>query len=304
MQHMKLKKVMELINEGDSGEYLSRTITRIATGFILRGSSRVTQALLKERGLLQAKGVDTPAVQHPAHEEDALRDKVLQDHAAHEYRSRVGKIMFMATDRRDLQFASKEAARDMANPTLLSEAKVKRIVRYVRNMPMVSMNFEVMEKPTTITITTDSDWAGDVESRKSTSGGIVFYGSAAILTWSRTQPVVALSSGEAELYAMTTGATEGRFVAQLLKECGRGTFKIKIETDSAAAKGSLERIGVQRMRHLDIKKSFLKQLVKDKEVEICRITTQSNAADILTKALSPKRFKQLLDMLPIQVVES
>ncbi len=55
---------------------------------------------------------------------------------------------------------------------------------------------------------TDSDWAGDKRSRTSTSGGVIKLGCHVLKSWSSTLHCIALSSGEAELYALVKGATQ------------------------------------------------------------------------------------------------
>ena len=60
----------------------------------------------------------------------------------------------------------------------------------------------------TLDIYTDSDWAGCRRSRKSSSGGAIMRGTHCLKTWSKTQALIAKSSGEAELYAVVKGAAE------------------------------------------------------------------------------------------------
>ena len=69
----------------------------------------------------------------------------------------------------------------------------------------------------------DSDWAGSTD-RKSTSGGMVCVDEAAIKHWSRTQKARALSSGEAEYYAIVTGSAEGLGMQSLATDLG-GSFR-------------------------------------------------------------------------------
>ena len=70
------------------------------------------------------------------------------------------------------------------------------------------MKFPWQDAVTTITAYTDSDWAGCHKTARSTSGGIVTFGGHVIKTYSRQQKVIALSSAEAELYAMVAASAE------------------------------------------------------------------------------------------------
>ena len=68
--------------------------------------------------------------------------------------------------------------------------------------------FEWESQDRQMSVYTDSDWAGDKISRKSTSGGIAFVGPHAIKSWSTNQTIIALSSAEAELYSLLKGASQ------------------------------------------------------------------------------------------------
>ena len=80
--------------------------------------------------------------------------------------------------------------------------------------------FVWQELQTDVITFTDSDWAGDKITRKSTSGGVMMMGLHMIKSWSTTQQVLALSSGEAELYALLKGASQMKGLMSQLAEWG------------------------------------------------------------------------------------
>ncbi len=83
---------------------------------------------------------------------------------------------------------------------------------------------------------TDSDWAGCQKTRKSTSGTAIQVLGCAVTALSRTQQTLALSSGEAELYAIGTAVLESLRLRNFLMETGLAqTCSIIIQTDSTAA---------------------------------------------------------------------
>jgi hypothetical protein len=89
--------------------------------------------------------------------------------------------------------------------------------------------------------------AGDVDSRKSTTGVLFFYGSCPVTWQSQKQKVVALSSCEAEYIAGTTAACQGVWLAQLLSELKseqRTAFILKIDSQSAIALSKNHMTGV------------------------------------------------------------
>ena len=103
----------------------------------------------------------------------------------------------------------------------------------------------------------DSGWGGNVSDRKSTSDGCWFMGGHCIKTWSCSQGAIALSSAEAELYAMVGAVSRTQDLRSLASELG---FKHLVEDvvlgmDNSAAKSFLCRRALGRMRHLDIRYS-------------------------------------------------
>eukprot|EP00972_Heterocapsa_arctica_P076697 11312927-Heterocapsa_arctica.AAC.1 len=80
----------------------------------------------------------------------------------------------------------------------------------------------------------DASWASD-EGRRSTTGGIAFYGGVVIAMWSRAQPVVALCSCEAELLAVSVAVQEGKLIQSILLELNLST-KLLVYCDSSSAR--------------------------------------------------------------------
>ena len=115
----------------------------------------------------------------------------------------------MCSERPDLQYAVKELARGMAKPTTFGMFKLKRLARYLRYRPRLQLLYEWQTQTGELNIFADSDYAGDSEARRSTSGGCICAGRHSIRSWSTHQKVVALSSGEAELYAVVKASCEG-----------------------------------------------------------------------------------------------
>ena len=108
----------------------------------------------------------------------------------------------------------------MATPRVSDWALLKRTARCLVGCPRSVQTFRWQVPPSMVTIFTDSDWAGDRSSRKSTSGGVVCLEHHMIKSWSSTQQLVALSSGEAELYALIKGASQTKGIISMLVDFG------------------------------------------------------------------------------------
>ena len=101
------------------------------------------------------------------------QDELSSASASARYRACVGQLMYLALDRLDLQYAAGQLARHMADPSADDEAHLRRAVRYVRDRPTASLRLGAQELPTHLTVMVDADWAGDPQTRRSVSGGLL-----------------------------------------------------------------------------------------------------------------------------------
>ena len=131
---------------------------------------------------------------------------------------------------------------------------------------------------------TDADWGGCKKTRKSTSGGVVMKGDHCIKFWSKTQANIVLSTAEAELVALVKGVCEAKGVAAIIKDMtGEDQGAIGIYTDASAAIGIAQRLGVGKVRHIDVGMLWVQQNVKQGEIEVEKVDTKLNPADVFTK---------------------
>ena len=131
----------------------------------------------------------------------------------------------------------------MAKPTYEDLHKLKRIARYLKHSPRMVFYWPFQSTPNEIIVYSDTDWAGCRTTRKSTQGGIVFYGKHCIKSYSSTQAIIALSSGEAEYYGCVKAASIALGIRAMFADLGEHV-KIQIKTDASAAKGIATRRGL------------------------------------------------------------
>ena len=138
---------------------------------------------------------------------------------------------------------------------------MKKVARYLITRERVVLNFKWQGEPKETYLRTDSDWGGDEKDRKSTSGGVFGIGDHCIKTWATTQQAVALSSAEAEFYAMIEGVTRAKGLLSLAVELGfKGLSNVvKLGTDNSAAKSFVSRRGLGKMRHLETRDLWLQK---------------------------------------------
>jgi len=203
-----------------------------------------------------------------------------------EYRSAVARCNYLAADRFKIAFTTKELCRAMSSPTETDAKAIARLCRFLKGLPRMVQRIPFEDRPpTVIEVYVDSDWAGCRKSRKSTSGGIIYFGGVAVRGWSSNQAVIALSTGEAEYYAALKGASAALGFQSMLIDLGmRGS--ITLYTDSSAARGIIHRAGLGKLRHLETGYLWLQAAVRAKKLQIRRVLGTENPADLLTKHLS------------------
>ena len=176
----------------------------------------------------------------------------------------------------------------MSSPTHKSWEKMVRVGRYLKGRPRLRVWYKFQEEPDGVTTHSDTDWAGCVRTRKSTSGGCVMMGGHSVKAWSATQASVALSSGEAEYYGVVRATGVGLGVQALLRDAGVH-MPVRVWTDSSAAMGTAGRQGLGKMRHLECHSLWLQQRLRRKELQFLKIPGESNPADLSTKHIEGAR---------------
>lgn len=120
-------------------------------------------------------------------------------------------------------------------------------------------------------------------------------------SFSKTQATTALSSAEAELYALCASAVEARFIVNMGRQLGMN-FRQRLFTDSSAARASASRRGLPaRCRHIGLSQSLLQELVRSEGVDIRKVKGSENIADLLTKFVDVKVWNELHPRLPMMV---
>ena len=137
----------------------------------------------------------------------------------------------------------------MANPTESHLERLKRMGRYLQGRMRYVIMYNFQGDIYSVNSFSDSDWAGDMASRKSTSGGCLMVGDHCIKAWSTNQSNVALSSGEAEFYALTRASAIAMGAKSLLEDLGI-SLKIRVLTDATTGKAIASRRGLGKVRHI------------------------------------------------------
>ena len=126
-----------------------------------------------------------------------------------------------------------------------------------------------------------------------------YLGHHLIETQVASQPVIALSSGEAEFYAIGRGAASAIMIRQFLGQCGIKVEAV-IRSDSSAGRAIATRIGSGKLRHLHIRDLWIQERARARDLRLERVSTEDNTSDLGTKHLDKKRMSKLMSMANLQ----
>ena len=211
-----LNKRFEMVDLGACTFYLGMSITRNRCERTLHLSQKgYVEKVLKEFDMHTAKPNATPMEtakfeETPKNFEASKADRTW-------YAKAIGSLMYaMLGTRPDISFAVSCCSRYLANPMEQHIKAVKRIMRYLGGS--IDLSIVYRGELDSLIGYTDSDWAGDQDTRRSHSGYVFNVGSGAISWSSKRQPTVALSSTEAEYMGQTQATKEAIWLRRLLKE--------------------------------------------------------------------------------------
>ena len=231
------------------------------------------------------------------------------------YRSAVGRMMYMASERPDAQYAIQTLAKSMSAPTKAAWGRAWHVASYLMGTCLWGILIaksskgqsvlDVREKDEVETenerhlleVITDADYAGNKDDRKSTTSFQVFLDGSLIESKVRSQKSIALSSGESEFVAMVGGSSEGMLVKHLVKFAIGEETDARVRSDSSAARSMAQRQGIGRVRHLDASLLWIQQRERQKELQVSAVPSEINPADLGTKILTKARLYGLVFLL-------
>ncbi|GKD70219.1 retrovirus-related pol polyprotein from transposon TNT 1-94 [Tanacetum coccineum] len=180
-------------------------------------------------------------------------------------------------------------SRYMAEPGREHWEAVKRILRYIKGTSDVALCFG--DSDLIVTGYVDSDYAGDLDGSKSTTG-YVFTLSGGTVSWvSKLQSVVAMSTTEAEYVAAAQASKEAVWLKMLLEELGYKQEKITLFCDNQSALYLARNPAFHsKTKHIRVQYHFVREKVEEGTVDMQKIHTDDNVADYLTKAINGDKF--------------
>jgi hypothetical protein len=283
-----MTSTFEMSMVGELKFFLGLQIVQSKEGISI-SQSKYAKNLVKKFGLENASHMRTPMGSSQKLCKDEEGKSV--DHTL--YRSMIGSLLYLTASRPDIMFSVCLCARYQADPKESHLTAVKRIIRYVSGTINLGLNF-TRDTNTNLVGFSDSDWAGSMDDRKSTTGGCFYLGNNLVSWFSRKQNCVSLSTAESEYVAVGSCCTQLLWMNQMLKDYGLKSETLTVFCDNLSAKYIAKNpVQHSRTKHIDIRHHFIRDLVEQNIITLEHVGTTDQLADIFTKALDFERFTSL-----------
>lgn len=173
------------------------------------------------------------------------------------------------------------------------------MLRYLRGSTKVKLSF-TNEGKFLVKGYCDADYGADLDKRRSVTGMVFTVGGNAVSWRSSLQKSIALSTTEAEWIALGEAAREAMWLRGFINEMGFEQDLVEIYCDSQSAIAlSRNPVHHEKTKHVDVKYNFVRELVSEKIIDVVKIATQYNPADIFTKVLPVGKMREALRFLRI-----
>ncbi|KAH9800568.1 hypothetical protein KPL71_000711 [Citrus sinensis] len=300
-----LKGEFEMKDLGSAKRILGIDIVRDrTTGTLFLSQSRYISKVLERFQMMDSKLVLTPlGAQFKISKDMSPTSDVEEVKMADiPYSQAVGSLVYtMVCTRADIAYAVSMVSRFMSNPGKLHWDAVKWVMRYLKGtLDHGLMYGKSKHEVCDIRGYVDSDFAGDLDRRKSISG-YLFILDSCLISWKATlQHIVALSSTEAQFVAATEAVKESMWLRGLLNELWLKQKTVKIFCDNQSAIQLIKnQVYHERTKHIDVKLHFIRDEVAKGSVAVIKIPTDINPADMLTKVLPTAKFNFCVDLISV-----
>ena len=273
-----MSKSFKLDFLGDAKWVLQVKITRTPNSITI-DQSKYIKDVLEKFEMTNCKPASTPM------EKEIVKSDLKCDKS--EYMSLVGSLIYVAVvTRPDISFAVSTVSQSMSDPCMSDFIAAKRILRYLKGTIDLGIIYSNINAENNCLLGfSDSDWAGDKVTRKSTTGYVFLFANAAISWSSRKQPTIALSSTEAEYMAGCGAVQELIYLRMLFHDLGhlKDGPTLLFQDNQGAINLAIDFFSTKRTKHIDVKYHFIRQHIEEGRVKVNYISTTKMIADCLTK---------------------
>ncbi|GKC97763.1 putative ribonuclease H-like domain-containing protein [Tanacetum coccineum] len=223
-----------------------------------------------------------------------LKDAEAEDIDVHLYRSMIGSLMYLTASRPAIMFAVCACGIFQVTPKVSHLYAVKRIFKYLKGQPKLGLWYP-KDSPFDMEAYTDSDYAGASLDRKSTTGGCQFLRCRLISWQCKKQTIVANSTTEAEYVAVASCCRHVLWIQNQMLDYRYNFMNTKIFIDNESTICIVKNpVFHSKTKHIEIRHHFIRDSNEKKLIQMIKIHTDQNVADLLIKAFDVGRFQYLI----------
>ncbi|GJX33396.1 putative ribonuclease H-like domain-containing protein [Tanacetum coccineum] len=287
-----MKDKFQMSSMGELTFFLGLQVQQRKKGIFI-SQDKYVHEILRKFNYTDVKSASTPTDL----EKPLVKDADADDVDEHLYRSMIGSLMYLTASRPDIMFAVCACARFQVSPKTSHLLAVKRIFRYLKGKPSLGLWYS-KDSPLELIAYTDSDYAGATLDRKSTTGGCQFLGNRLISWQCKKQTVVATSTTEAEYVAAASCCGQVLWIQNQLLDYGYNFMNTVIYIDNTSTICIIENpVQHSKTKHIEIRHHFIRDCNTKKLIQMAKIDTQLNVADLLTKGFDAGRFQYLVSSI-------
>ena len=304
-----LTEKFEIEDNGPISSFLGLKVTRDRTARTLKLSQKTyIESVVKE--FLHGESVNSKPTplepnQHLEPNQDPVDEKLRT-----EYQQLVGSLMWLAMRTRlDIAYHVSILSRFLQNPSRSHWGAAKRVLRYLHGTKHFVITYRCSSWNSTennpeaelgLQAFSDASFAM-VQSKHSQSGFVCFAAGGPIAWYSSKQPIITLSSTEAEYVGLVTAARSVLSMSNLLLELGyhgKDRIPFRICGDNLNALNAADNSGaIRSIKHLELRWRWLQQETAANRIKLEYVSGQEHPADGLTKSLTKPKHEQFVKLL-------
>ncbi|GJR78981.1 ribonuclease H-like domain, reverse transcriptase, RNA-dependent DNA polymerase [Tanacetum coccineum] len=284
-----MQKEFKMSSMGELTFFLGLQVKQSNAGIFL-SQDKYVKDILNKFDFRTIKPASTPIEAHKSLGKDEEGEEV----DVHLYRSMIGCLMYLTASRPDIMFAVCLCARFQVTPKVSHLHAVKRIFRYLKHQPNLGLWYP-KDSPFHLEAFSDSDYAGDNHDRRSTSGGCQYLGRRLVSWQCKKQTIVAISSTEAEYVAAASCCAQVLWMQNQLLDYGFNFMNTEIHIDNESTICIVRNpVLHSKTKHIQIRHHFIRDCYEQRLINVVKVHTDDNVADLLTKGFDLARFNFLV----------